>query len=255
MELLVASVTGGKDSPEKRSGNFWATTFGVWLFRSSVSVAHWTRRIPALCTSQSSGACSLLAVGTALATVDWDVTHLFFGFQILKDGFYIVYELVLDILGLLVIIGLGMAIYRRYISRPARLQNLPVKSLTGDDLFVLVMLTFITLSGYLTEGLRIAVTQPSWARLVTDWQGSGFYIYCHRRPNQSDTTPDHLVDPYPDRLRCTRQPAFHQIIPHLLSTDQYLLPLLATRRRTRSREHGKRNGCKGMEAVYLETIA
>ena len=105
----------------------------------------------------------VLAIGTALATIDWDVTHLFFGFQILTGWFYIVFELMLDILGLLVVLGLGMAIYRRYITRPARLQNFPVKTLAGDDTYVLVMLSFITLSGYLTEGLRIAVTQPDWA--------------------------------------------------------------------------------------------
>jgi Fe-S oxidoreductase/nitrate reductase gamma subunit len=105
----------------------------------------------------------VLALGTALATVDWDVTHLFFGFQFLKDGIYVVYELVLDIFGLLVLAGLGMAIYRRYLSRPARLKNLPYESLKGDDAYVLIMLGLILLSGYLTEGLRIAVLQPSWA--------------------------------------------------------------------------------------------
>ncbi len=103
-----------------------------------------------------------LLIGTALATLDWDVTHLFFGFQFLKDGFYIVYELTLDIFGLLLMIGLGMAIYRRYILRPKRLQN-PMPTLTRDDTYVLVMLTLIAISGYFVEGLRIAVTQPSWA--------------------------------------------------------------------------------------------
>jgi Fe-S oxidoreductase/nitrate reductase gamma subunit len=113
-----------------------------------------------------------LAIGTVLATVDWDVTHLLFGFQFLKDGIYVVYELVLDILGLFVILGLGMAIYRRYITRPARLQDLPMKSLAGDDIYVLVMLSFIVLSGYLIEGLRIAVIQPSW----TSWSPIGKLI-------------------------------------------------------------------------------
>ena len=109
-----------------------------------------------------------LFIGTALATIDWDVTHLFFGFQFLTGGFYVVYELVLDILGLLLIVGLGMAIHRRFILRPDRLQN-PVPALTRDDVYVLVMLTLITISGYLTEGLRIAVTQPAWA----DWSPVG----------------------------------------------------------------------------------
>jgi Fe-S oxidoreductase/nitrate reductase gamma subunit len=105
----------------------------------------------------------VLAIGTALATVDWDVTHLLFGFQFLKDGVYVLFELALDILGLLVVLGLGMAIYRRYVARPSRIQDFPVRSLAGDDLYILVMLAFIVLSGYLTEGLRIAVTRPAWA--------------------------------------------------------------------------------------------
>ena len=104
-----------------------------------------------------------LFIGTALATVDWDVTHLFFRFQFLKGNWYVVYELVLDILGFLLILGLGLAIYRRYMIKPARLKNLPNKLLERDDLYVLVILSFIALSGYLTEGLRIAVTQPDWA--------------------------------------------------------------------------------------------
>jgi hypothetical protein len=103
-----------------------------------------------------------LFIGTALATLDWDVTHLFFGFQFLTDGFYVVYEWVLDIFGLLLVVGLGMAIYRRYVLRPARLQN-PRTALIIDDAYILTMLVLIAISGYLTEGLRIAVTQPAWA--------------------------------------------------------------------------------------------
>jgi Fe-S oxidoreductase/nitrate reductase gamma subunit len=103
-----------------------------------------------------------LFIGTALATVDWDVTHLFLGFQFLTGGFYVAYELVLDIFGLLLVIGLGMATYRRYVLRPDRLQN-PLPVLSRDDTYVLVMLTLVAISGYLTEGLRIAVTQPEWA--------------------------------------------------------------------------------------------
>lgn len=103
-----------------------------------------------------------LLIGTVLATVDWDVTHLFYGFQFLTDGVYVVYELVLDIFGLLLIVGLGMAIYRRFILRPSRLQN-PAPDLTRDDAYVLIVLTLVALSGYLTEALRIAVTEPAWA--------------------------------------------------------------------------------------------
>lgn len=104
-----------------------------------------------------------LLMGTVLATIDWDVTRLFWGFQFLQGGFYLFYELVLDIFGALLLVGLGMAAYRRYILRPQRLQNTSSRALSRDDAYALGMLTLIAITGYLVEGLRIAVIQPDWA--------------------------------------------------------------------------------------------
>ena len=146
---------------EKRTGHFWAR---IWSL--VVQVLGQKRTLgelyPGLMHFTIFWGMLVLAIGTALATVDWDITLLFFGFQFLTGWVYIIFELTLDILGLLVITGLGMAIYRRYVIRPARLQNFPLKTLPRDDVYVLAMLAFIAISGYLTEGLRLAVTQPDW---------------------------------------------------------------------------------------------
>ena len=151
-----------KGRPEKRSGHFWKR---IWSLITQVFAQRRTldEAYPGIMHFTIFWGMLVLAIGTALATVDWDVTHLFFGFQFLKGWVYIAFELVLDILGLLVIAGLGMAIYRRYVTRPSRIQKFPDKALARDDIYILVMLSFIVLSGYLTEGLRIAVTQPDWA--------------------------------------------------------------------------------------------
>ncbi len=148
--------------PEKRTGHFWAR---IWSLIVQVLGQRRTfgEVYPGLMHFTIFWGMLVLAIGTALATVDWDVTHLFFGFQFLTGWVYIVFELALDLLGLLVLAGLGMAIYRRYVTRPTRLQDFPVKTLARDDAYALIMLTFIVLSGYLTEGLRIAVTEPDWA--------------------------------------------------------------------------------------------
>ena len=151
-----------KGKPEKRSGYFWRR-IGSLITQVLGQRRTLDEIYPGIMHFTIFWGMLVLAVGTALATIDWDVTHLFFGFQILTGWVYILFELVLDILGLLVIVGLGMAIYRRYVTRPARLQNFPLKPLARDDAYILVMLAFITLSGYLTEGLRIAVSQPEWA--------------------------------------------------------------------------------------------
>lgn len=151
-----------KGRPEKRPGNFWTRLWSlvVQVFGQKRTL---DEKYPGLMHFAIFWGMLVLAIGTALATIDWDVTHLFFDFQILVGAIYIIYELILDVLGLLVVVGLGMAIYRRYITRPSRLQNFPVKTLSRDDAYILIMLAFIVLSGYLTEGLRLAVVRPEWA--------------------------------------------------------------------------------------------
>lgn len=117
-----------------------------------------------------------LFVGTILATVDWDVTHLFFNFQFLVGGIYVVYELILDILGVMLIVGLAMAVFRRYIAKPEKLETRQNGGMKRDDAYVLIMLILIAISGYLVEALRIAVIQPTWAvwSPVGNWIALGF---------------------------------------------------------------------------------
>jgi Fe-S oxidoreductase/nitrate reductase gamma subunit len=104
-----------------------------------------------------------LFVGTIVATIDWDVAHLIFNVQFLSGWVYVLFELILDIFGIFLLIGLGMAFYRRYFVRPSRLENMPGDNFKWDDAYVLIMLVLIGITGYLVEGLRIAVAQPDWA--------------------------------------------------------------------------------------------
>ena len=76
---------------------------------------------PWSCTRRSSGAWLVLFIGTALATVDQDFTNLLLDFQILRGKFYRLFELALDVFGVVLILGVGMAAYRRYLVRPERL--------------------------------------------------------------------------------------------------------------------------------------
>jgi Fe-S oxidoreductase/nitrate reductase gamma subunit len=104
-----------------------------------------------------------LLMGTIIATIDWDITYLIFGFQFLTNGWYQAYEIILDVLGLFLLVGLAMAAYRRYRVRPTRLENIPGSGYSRDDVYVLTMMALVLVTGYLIEGLRIAVVQPDWA--------------------------------------------------------------------------------------------
>jgi len=98
----------------------------------------------------------VLFLGTALATVDQDVANLLFDRQILRGQFYRGFELVLDLFGVVLIVGVVMAAYRRHIVRPERLA-LPCTPVTLWDRFPLLGVLFlIAVTGFLTEGLRIA---------------------------------------------------------------------------------------------------
>ena len=81
-------------------------------------------------------------------------------------GWYLGYELVMDIAGIMILVGVGMAAIRRYILRPKYLES------SWDDGFALVMLTLIVLVGYSNEATRILSTSPSWA----NWSPIGNWL-------------------------------------------------------------------------------
>ena len=98
----------------------------------------------------------VLFLGTAAATIDQDVAHLIFGAQILRGGLYQVFELVLDLFGVVLLVGVAMAGYRRVVQRPARLAG-PTRPVSFWDGFpFLRLLALIAITGFLVEGLRLA---------------------------------------------------------------------------------------------------
>ena len=98
----------------------------------------------------------LLFLGTATATLDWDVGHYLFDGQFLKGNVYLAYKLILDIAGLAVLFALAFDVRRRWFSSA---------DLPRDKRFICAhaSLAFIIFSGYLIEGLRLAVQQPAWS--------------------------------------------------------------------------------------------
>jgi Fe-S oxidoreductase/nitrate reductase gamma subunit len=96
------------------------------------------------------------------------VSHYTIDFM--HGGFYLGYSVVVDGFGLLVIIGVIMAVVRRYVNKPERLDN------KWDDLAALLLILVVVLTGFVIEGLRIAATElpenASWA----PWSPGGYAL-------------------------------------------------------------------------------
>src|SRR5262245_30063363 len=97
----------------------------------------------------------VLFLGTVLATIDYDIT-LPLGFKLLKGPFYLLYELSLDAFGLFFVIGLAIALWRRFVEQPKRIDATP------HFAFVLGLLLLINVTGFVLEACRLAVVQPWW---------------------------------------------------------------------------------------------
>ncbi len=106
--------------------------------------------------------CVILLLAAAIDAVTHYIGHHVTGAP------YLWFSLIVDIGGLLILIGIIMAAYRRYIWKPERLNTIL------DDGIVMALIIVILFTGYLVEGLRQAATEinihPDWAV----WSPGGF---------------------------------------------------------------------------------
>ena len=84
----------------------------------------------------------VLFLGTILIFFQEDFTKLFFDKVFIHGSFYLTFSFLLDLFGLLAIIGIILAVFRRYILKPDRLDNRS-EDLIGLLLIFLVLITEI----------------------------------------------------------------------------------------------------------------
>ncbi len=74
-----------------------------------------------------------------------------------RGNLYLFYEFSMDLAGLMILIGIGMAFIRRIFMRPKTLET------RWDDIYALVLLTIIPIVGFSLEGMRLLSASPQWA--------------------------------------------------------------------------------------------
>lgn len=89
---------------------------------------------------------------TAVITLQAD-----FGLPLFKGGLYVFIKITTNLFGLLAIIGVIYLFYRRYITRPDKLDN------QKDDLVALTLLFIILVTGFIVQSLRMAADNDPFA--------------------------------------------------------------------------------------------
>jgi len=93
----------------------------------------------------------MLTIGTLVIAIQDN-----FGILLFYGKKYLVLSLLMDFSGLMAMIGIGMAAYKRYIDKPDH------EEYTFDDAFLLILVSLILFTGYVLEGLRIYTTHDPW---------------------------------------------------------------------------------------------
>lgn len=96
----------------------------------------------------------ILFIGTIIVAVEYDLFHKILGMEhfMLQGPFYLGFELVTDFFGILLIIGIVIALLRRYVLRRPQLKQQPV------DWKLPVLILVLAITGFVVEGFRLAAS-------------------------------------------------------------------------------------------------
>lgn len=121
-----------------------------------------------------------LFIGTTIVFIDHDILR-FMNIHLLQGSFYLGFSLVLDVFGVLFLLGLLMMAYRRLFMKPPQLDYTRVdrkpeqyrrSGYRYDDWLFWSLLFIIGLTGFLIEGWRIAADRPAFEV----WSPVGWFV-------------------------------------------------------------------------------
>jgi Fe-S oxidoreductase/nitrate reductase gamma subunit len=151
-------------APEARLDRIWERTAGL-LMEVVGHRRHRRRSFPAVIHLLIFyGFLAQFAATSLISLQEWSGVHF------LRGSFYLGYSLLSDVFGILAIVGLCMALWRRLALRPAHLHSFV------DDWFSLGLLLVLFLQGFVLEGCRIAVTELQQQPDLAPWSPGGYAV-------------------------------------------------------------------------------
>ncbi|MCF8054069.1 MAG: 4Fe-4S dicluster domain-containing protein [Deltaproteobacteria bacterium] len=103
----------------------------------------------------------VLIFGAAFDATEFHIAEPL-GVAFLRGWVYILFSFTMDLFGFLVLAGVLMALYRRYVIKPDRLGFRGKMDNRPDDLWALLFILCIIVTGFVIEALRIHVTLQDW---------------------------------------------------------------------------------------------
>jgi Fe-S oxidoreductase/nitrate reductase gamma subunit len=100
----------------------------------------------------------VLMFGAAFDAGEFHITEPLISWAFLRCNFYHGFTFKIDLFGLLVLIGVLMAAFRRYVQKPDRLGYKGTPDNTNDDAIALLLIAGIIVTGFIIEALRIRAT-------------------------------------------------------------------------------------------------
>jgi Fe-S oxidoreductase/nitrate reductase gamma subunit len=114
----------------------------------------------------------ILTIGTTLLLIH---EHLF---PYLVGKSHLLFEISMEIGGLMLLAGIVWALVRRYLQRVSRLER------RAEDALVPIWLLLVVSSGFILEGLRLASQQPAWGH----WSFVGAWVADFISPGNAEST-------------------------------------------------------------------
>lgn len=100
----------------------------------------------------------ILLIGTIIVAIEDDIAVPLLGESFYHGWFYLGYKLVVNTGGVMVIVGVLMAFYRRFVIQPK------IQETAADDVILLTLLLVLCVQGFVVQALRLAVEQDPWGR-------------------------------------------------------------------------------------------
>ena len=121
----------------------------------------------------------VLIFGAAFDAGEFHITEPLLGWSFNRGNFYLGFAFLMQAFGLCVLIGVLMAMLRRYVIKPERLAYKGKSDNTADDAIALLLILGIVVTGFLISALRIHVTYQEapweWVRFVS-WSIAAYVL-------------------------------------------------------------------------------